>query len=210
MGWMYLQCSFSVIHAARFTICSCGKGIHNEFLPKEFPVIDVIETEFESDGDGAFNSNTAKACMPYWYEWSNGRVEKIEIRHCVNGDGKSKLDGSFGRLGCNFHEAVNNRLTDIINAETCLAAYEGSGGIRGAMAEILQPDRTNKLEIVQNTPRLLSSHCLVLDRSKREIRSYSNSGYGDGILISFDDINAMWSKASIIIIIIYHDATIKV
>jgi hypothetical protein len=150
------------------------------------PDIDVIETEFESDGAGAFNSNMAKACMPYWYEWSNGRVEEVEIRHCVNGDGKSKLDGSFGRLGCNYREAVNNRVTDIINAETCLAAYEGSGGIRGATAAILQPDRTNKLEIVQNNPR----------RSKREIRSYSNSGYGDGISISFDDINAMWSKAS--------------
>ena len=174
-----------------------GKAyIYNEFLPKEFPDIDVIETEFESDGAGAFNSNMAKACMPYWYEWSNGRVEEVEIRHCVNGDGKSTLDGSFGRLGCNFREAVNNRVTDIINAETCLAAYEGSGGIRGATAAILRPDRTNKLEIVQNIPRLLTSHRLVLDRSKREIRSYSNSGYGDGISISFDDIDAMWSKAS--------------
>ena len=44
----------------------------------------------------------------------------------------------------------------IINVETCLAAsYEGSGGIRGATAAILRPDRTNKLEIVQNNPRLL-------------------------------------------------------
>ncbi len=50
-----------------------GKAyIYNEFLPKEFPDIDVIETEFESDGAGAFNSNMAKACMPYWYEWYNG------------------------------------------------------------------------------------------------------------------------------------------
>jgi hypothetical protein len=174
-----------------------GKAyIYNEFLLKEFPDIDAIETEFESDGAGAFNSNMVKACMPYWYEWSNGRVEEVEIRHCVNGDGKSKLDGSFGRLGYNFREAVNNRVMDIINAETCLAAYEGSGGIRGATAAILQPDRTKKLEIVQNNPRLLSSHRLVLDRSKREIRSYSNSGYGDGISISFDDIDAMWLKAS--------------
>ena len=37
---------------------------------------------------------------------------------------------------------------------------------------------------------------LVLDRNKREIRSYSNSGYGDGISISFDNIDAMWLKAS--------------
>jgi hypothetical protein len=95
-----------------------------------------------------------------------------------------------------FRDAVNNRVTGIINAETCLAAYEGSGGICGAKAAILRPDRTNKLEIVQNNPRLLSSHRLVLDRSKREIRSYSNSGYGDGISISFDDIDGMWSKAS--------------
>ena len=50
-----------------------GKAyIYNEFLPKEFPDIHVIETEFESDGAGASNSNMAKACMPYWYEWSNG------------------------------------------------------------------------------------------------------------------------------------------
>jgi len=41
-----------------------------------------------------------------------------------------------------------------------------------------------------------SLHHLVLDRNKREIRSYSNSGYGDGISISFDDIDAMWLKAS--------------
>ena len=50
-----------------------GKAyIYNEFLLKEFPDIDAIETEFESDGAGAFNSNMVKACMPYWYEWSNG------------------------------------------------------------------------------------------------------------------------------------------
>lgn len=85
---------------------------------------------------------------------------------------------------------------DIICRDMSGAAYEGSGGIRGAMAAILRPDRTNKLEIVQNNPRLLSSHRLVLDCSKREIRSYSNSSYGDGISISFDDIDAMWSKAS--------------
>jgi len=50
-----------------------GKAcIFIEFLPKEFPYINVIDTEFESDGAGAYNSNMAKACMPYWYEWSNG------------------------------------------------------------------------------------------------------------------------------------------
>jgi hypothetical protein len=50
-----------------------GKAyIYTEFLPKEFPDIDVIETEFESDGAGTFNSNMAKACMPYWCECSNG------------------------------------------------------------------------------------------------------------------------------------------
>jgi hypothetical protein len=72
------------------------------------------------------NSNIAKACMPYWYEWSNGWVEEVKIRICVNDDGKPTLDGSFERWGCNFCKALKNRVTNIINAETVLGACWGT------------------------------------------------------------------------------------
>lgn len=113
-----------------------GKAyVYNEFLPTQFPDGTKIEAFFESDGAGAFNSNLAKACQPYWLKWTNGRVEEIQIRHSVNGDGKTSLDGAFGKLGKNLHDAVNNRITDIEDAESYLLAYQSGAGIRGVPQE---------------------------------------------------------------------------
>ena len=172
-----------------------GKSyIYSEFLPKELPEAQRIKVRFESDGAAAFNSNTAKACMPYWSKWTNGRVEEVQIRHSVNGDGKSPLDGAFGKLGANLREAVNDRCTDITNAETCLDAYQKGAGIKGATGAILEPLREDPLHVSSTIPKLLSSHRLLLDRERGVITGYSCSGYGEGIDFPLGKIENMWSS----------------
>ena len=70
--------------------------IYLEVLPKLFSEsVPTIKVYFESDGAGAYNSFLAKGAMTWWKEWTNGRVEEVQIQHSVNGDGKSSLDGAF-------------------------------------------------------------------------------------------------------------------
>lgn len=165
--------------------------IYSEMLPKLFPEGTDIKVRFESDGAGCYNCNLAKAVMPFWKQWTN--VEEIQIRHSVSGDGKSSLDGMFGKLSKNFKDAVSNNQLNIVNARTCLKAYE-SAGIKGASAGIIELDRDHDIEIKTSDPRLLASHRIVLDRQNNQLVTYANSGYGNGKEISLDNINAMFEK----------------
>ena len=87
----------------------------------------------------------------------------------MNGDGKSSLDGAFGRLGRNICDSVRNRDADIPDAASCLAAYQKDAGIRGAAGAILWLDRDKDLSLTEKSSvsRLLSSHRLVLHREKK-------------------------------------------
>ena len=170
--------------------------IYSEFLPSIFPAGVKIKAYAESDAAGALNCNLAKSLMPWWSVWTNGRVEEVQIRISVNGDGKTTLDGAFGKLGQNLRDAVNNGLIDILNAETILEAYQKGAGIKGAVAAVLILDRNF---ILQNAPKakepqLLSSHRLVLDRKQNQIMSYGNSGYGNGIPVSLKKVKDMFSS----------------
>ena len=171
--------------------------IYSEFLPSIFPDNMNIKVYAESDGAGALNCNLSKSLMPWWNEWTDGRVKEKQLRHSINGDGKTNLDGVFGKLGQNFIDAVNNGITNITNAHTCLLAFQNGAGISGAVAAVLILDRNSPLENAPNArePRLLSSHRLVLDRDKNQVMTYGNSGYGNGIPISLDDMVNMFSSA---------------
>jgi hypothetical protein len=71
--------------------------IYNNIAPSLFPEGTQVKVKFESDDAGCFNSHLAKATMPFWDEWTGGRVVEIQIRHSVNGVGKSPLDGFLER-----------------------------------------------------------------------------------------------------------------
>ena len=161
-------------------------------LPKLFPEGTDIKVRFESDGAAAYNCNLAKAVMPFWKEWTN--VEEIQNRHSVAGDGKSPLDGMFGKLSKNFKDAVNNNQIDITNARSCLKAYQESAGIFGTSAGEIELDRDHDIQVKTSNPRLLTSHRIVLDRQNNQIVTYSNSGYGNGKEISIESIKGMFEK----------------
>ena len=175
---------------------AAGKDyIYSEFLPSIFPDDVTVKVYYESDGAGCYNSYVSKALMPWWRHFTNGRVEEVQIRHSIAGDGKSPLDAAFRKLGQNFRDAVNNGIAYITNATICLVAYQDGAGIGGATAAVLTLERDgHNLDVPtkNNQQKLLSSHRLVLDRSKNCIRGYSNSGYGEGIALKLDKINAMF------------------
>ena len=91
--------------------------IYTEVLPNLFPEDTSIEVLCATDGAGAFNSCLVKSLMLQWSVWTDGKVNEVQIRHSVNGDGKTALDGCFGKLSKNLKDYVNNTGNDITNAE---------------------------------------------------------------------------------------------
>lgn len=135
--------------------------VYNNIVPSLFPEGTQVKVKFESDGAGCFNSHLAKAAMPFWDKWTDGRVVEMQIRHSVNGDGKSPLDGMFGKLGRNLSDAVDNGITDLYDARTCLKAYDEGAGIEGSSAYLLEVDREHDLKVAKKLPILLRSHRIV-------------------------------------------------
>ena len=173
-------------------ILSAKAYIYSEFVPTLFPDdIGTINVKFESDGAGCFNSSALKGCQPYWHEWTEGKVEEVQVRHSVNGDGKTPLDGVFGRLGCTLRTSINNGSQDITNAETCLAAFEYDIGISGTTAAIFRPVRGDGLE--NSNKRLTHYHRIVLDRDNNALKCWRHSGFGKGVSIGLDSINKGWN-----------------
>lgn len=171
-------------------ICAGKAYVYHEFLPSLLPDIPLIKVLFESDGAAAFNSYKMKALQPFWKKFTDGKVEEIQIRFSISGDGKSPLDGSFGRIGRLLSDAVNNG-EDFNDAESILRVYEGTIGIRNGAAFILSLDRSSTIRVEdQNMTRLfLESHRIVLDREKNRVLLYSNSGYGRGVEVCLDKFN---------------------
>ena len=174
----------------------CGKHyIYKEILPRLFPNnVRPIKVLFESDGAGAYNSFLAKGAMPWWKVWTNDQVEECRIRQSVAGDGKSPLDGAFGKLGSNLRDAVNNGLTDVCSAASCLQAYAGGAGIQAASASVIELVREFDLDNDNKIPRLRLSHCMDLDRENGKIVTFAASGYGRGIEIGLDEMKSIFSE----------------
>lgn len=131
--------------------------------------------------------------MPFWEEWTEGKVVESQIRHSVNGDGKSSLDGMFGKLGQNLKDAVENGITDISDARSCLKAYDEGAGIEGTSAFLLQIERENDMEVVKKAqqPILLRSHRIVHEPNKNRVIAYCHSDYGNGTEIDVDALKCM-------------------
>ena len=166
--------------------------IYSNVLPGLFPDGTEIKVHFESDGAGCFNCTLLKATMPFWKDWTG--VEEMTIRVSVSGDGKSSLDGLFGKLRNNFIDAVNNRVTDIYSADTCLAACQKGAGIEGASVAVLELDRKYDLATQKTIPRLTESHLIEMDRANNQLLTYTNSGYGAARPIGFETVKAVFEK----------------
>eukprot|EP00984_Skeletonema_dohrnii_P019003 scaffold9000_cov72-Skeletonema_dohrnii-CCMP3373.AAC.4 len=168
--------------------------IYKEHLPTLFPEGTAIQVKWETDGAGCFNSNLMKACQPMWYVWTNGLVDEVQIRHSANGGGKTSLDGAFATLAANQKDIVNRGVMDIIDASSCLRAFHSDiGAMRNASAAILHVPRDHDIKIPDSSgePALLHSHRIVLERDKKQVRCFRNSGYGEGVVISLSSHERM-------------------
>lgn len=167
--------------------------IYTTIIPSLFPNGTKAKVRFESDGAGSFNSNLAKAALPFWETWSNDKVVECQIRHSVNGDGKSTLDALFGKLRSCLMNAVDNGITDITDARSCLKAYDGGAGIDGTSAFVLELNQKYDLDVGNNKlPILQKSHRLVLDPENNRCVAFRNSGYGNGTPISIDTLKGLF------------------
>jgi hypothetical protein len=160
------------------------------FLPTQFPNSEQIGVHFRADGAGCFNSNSAKACMPLWESWTDGKVREKSFRISVNGDGKTSLDACFGKLTSNLHQAVDNGCDDITDAKSCVAAFEAGPGIGGATAATFLPTRESLLETEEK--RLKQYYMLELNDDNKSIQCFHQSGFGSGCKISIESINKQW------------------
>ena len=166
--------------------------IYKEIIPSLFPETAKVKIRFESDGAGSFNSNLAKAAMPFWDTWTDGKVTEIQIRHSVNGDGKSTLDAIFGKLRFSFLNAVQNGITDITDARSCLKAFDDGAGIDGTSAFVIELNRKYNLDVGKNKMSLLlKSHQIVYDHENSRYIAYRNSGYGNGTPIETHSLKTM-------------------
>lgn len=162
--------------------------VYNNIVPSLFPKGTKVKVKFESDGAGCFNSYLAKAALPLWDEWTDGKVVESQVRHSVNGGGKSSLDGMFGKLGRNLKDAVENGITDISDARSCLKAYDEGAGIEGSSAFLLQIEREYDMEVEKKgqLPVLLKSHRIVYEPENSRVVGYRHSDYGKGTEIGLD------------------------
>ncbi len=166
--------------------------IYNEVLPTKFSGLDTpIKVRYVSDRAGAFNSNVSKACMPFWYSWTDGKVEEIEGRVSVSGDGETALDGLFGVFGDKLQQSIDNQNGDIADAESVLSRFELSGGIKGTTALLFSPSREAPFDTNDN--RLKDYHHLVLNREKKAITCRFTTDIGKGMNILLESIAKRWN-----------------
>ena len=193
----YLDASFILLFSNETTqdalfINAAKNYIYNEVLDTKFSGLETpIQVKYVSDGAGAFNCNVAKACMPYWHSWTDGKVEEIEVRVSVSGDGKTALDGLFGVFTAKMSQSIANQNGDITDAESLLSNFEASGGIKGTKALVFSPCREKPFDT--NEKRLKQYHHLVLNRKENAIRCRFTTDVGEGINIHLESIAKGWT-----------------
>ena len=80
---------------------ACAKSIvYKEYLSEH-----TKKVHFVSDGAGCFKSQLQRALQPFWKIWTG--VDEIVYRLTPAGDGKSVVDGMFGRLNTVLSSALN-------------------------------------------------------------------------------------------------------
>ena len=163
-----------------------AKACHyNNFITTLFEYVpgSPIKVHFQADGAGCFNSNVAKACIPQWRSWTDGRVVECTYRISVNGGGKSSLDGKFGQLGRLLKIAVNNG-HDFDDANSILAAYESTAGIKSTTSVIFNPIRD---EMLETSISGLTKYYMISLNDDNSLQCWSHSGFGSGTRVDLGE-----------------------
>lgn len=159
---------------------ACAKNtVYKKYLPDH-----VTKVRFTSDGAGCFKSQFHRAFQPFWKVWTG--IDEISYRITPAGDGKSCLDGMFGRLNAVLQTAVDSGMS-YWDSETILEALEESQGLAATEFALFAPDRSRKVEVDLQRMTLESVLLTTLDpdRESTDQSSYAwkHGGYGNGAKI---------------------------
>ena len=81
-------------------IISAKYELYTNHMPKHIKYVN-----YRSDGAANLICTIHNLVQPMWKIWTG--IDEIVCKHCPSGDGKSQLDGNFGRTGEVLKNAVN-------------------------------------------------------------------------------------------------------
>jgi hypothetical protein len=172
-------------------VACAKKTIYEKYLPPH-----VKKVCFTADGAGCFKSQYHRAFQPFWKVWTG--KDEISYRITPAGDGKSALDGMFGRLNTVLSTAVNSGMS-YWDSSTILEAVEASNGLAASEFVRFAPDRERKVEVDLQRINLESVLLTTLDPHQeptdQSTLAYKHSGYGNGARINpSSQIDFSWWK----------------
>ena len=159
----------------------CAKCyIYKECLPKH-----IKKVIFVADGAGCFKSKLHRAIQGFWKYWTG--IEEIKYRITPAGDGKTCLDGMFGRMSVILSTAVDNGAS-FYNMESILETISKSNGMSSTKFLGYAPDRRRELSVnLTDTKTSFSGSFLttVLASDCKQSnnilsKAFKHSGYGSG------------------------------
>jgi hypothetical protein len=151
--------------------------IYEKYLPSH-----VTKVCFTSDGAGCFRGQLQRAIQPFWIIWTG--IDEILYQITPAGDGKSAVDGMFGRLHVALRSQVNNG-DSYYDMETISDTIQNSNGMAGTEFAQFKPERAQQLQVEMKGGANFESVLLTTldpDRQadKQVIISFKHSGYGTG------------------------------
>eukprot|EP00980_Cylindrotheca_fusiformis_P023019 scaffold10054_cov140-Cylindrotheca_fusiformis.AAC.10 len=160
---------------------ACGKSyIYQNHLPHA-----IKKVIFVADGAGCFKSKLHRAIQGFWANWTG--VTEVKYRNTPAGDGKTCLDGMFGRYNTILSTAVDNGAS-YWNAETILKALDVSNGLASTKFVGYSPLRLENpllVEVARNEKysssiltTILASDCSQSTHSLSY--AFKHTGFGTG------------------------------
>ena len=156
--------------------------VYKECLPDH-----IKRVFFSSDGAGNYKSKLHQAYQPFCLHWTG--VEEVSLRITPAGDGKSVLDGMFGRLNVILKQAVDAGAA-YSNASTILDAIERTDGLTATSFREYGPDRSCKGEVeilgIDDFGSVLTTILLPTNDGSSSFGTtlaFRHSDYGEGIQI---------------------------
>jgi len=129
--------------------------------------------------------------MILWKDWTG--VEESRYRVSVAGNGKSTLDGLFGKLSFVLKRAVDSG-GNFWDANTVVEAVKMAGGINACSFHVFLPcrgdDWTTKVDSLKQYTKLE-----LLESG--DILGFFHSEYGSGKVIQATEVNSKWNRGSI-------------